>query len=77
MRLFTVILLIIPFCLISAQIESEANKKIMLAKNFEQAGQYENAIKLYDELHANDPLNSNFYSELNRLYIKQKIMLLP
>ncbi|MBI4535000.1 MAG: tetratricopeptide repeat protein [Ignavibacteriae bacterium] len=50
----------------------EATTKFRLAQGYEQGGDYENAIKLYRELHFADPDNIVYFDSLRRTYLLLK-----
>jgi len=65
-------ILIISVPVIFAQPGGELNNKFILAQNYEQAGDYETAIKIYEELNQLAPSSNQYYSSLNRLYVQLK-----
>jgi tetratricopeptide (TPR) repeat protein len=71
--IFRIILIfVVSAALVYTQSEAELNNKFMLAQNYEQAGDFENAIKIYEELNRIDSVNGRYYSSLNRLYVQLK-----
>ncbi len=46
--------------------------KFMLAQNFEQAGEFEKAKQLFEELYQQQPTNFQFFDALNRIYVQLK-----
>ncbi|HEY7751351.1 MAG TPA: hypothetical protein VH917_03590, partial [Ignavibacteriaceae bacterium] len=71
--IFRIILIfVVSAALVYTQSEAELNNKFMLAQNYEQAGDFENAIKIYEELNRVDSINGRYYSSLNRLYVQLK-----
>jgi len=48
------------------------NPRIRLAQSYEQAGKLEEATRIYEELHAEDPANIVFFDGLRRMYLQQK-----
>src|SRR3989337_3640653 len=50
----------------------DINNKIMLAQSFEQAGNYDRAVKLFEEIYSIQPQNYLVFESLNRGYIQSK-----
>ncbi|HAB53301.1 MAG TPA: hypothetical protein DCE80_14215 [Ignavibacteriales bacterium] len=50
----------------------DINNKIMLAQSFEQAGNYDRAVKLFEEIYSIQPQNYLVFESLNRVYIQSK-----
>ncbi len=50
----------------------DINNKIMLAQSFEQAGDYDKAISLFEEIYSIQPQNYQVFESLNRVYIQSK-----
>ncbi len=50
----------------------DINNKIMLAQSFEQAGDYDKAATLFEEIYSAQPQNYNIFESLNRVYIQSK-----
>ncbi len=50
----------------------DINNRIMLAQSFEQAGDYDKAAKLFEEIYALQPQNYQVFESLNRVYIQSK-----
>lgn len=50
----------------------DINNKIMLAQSFEQAGDYERAAILFEEIYSLQPQNYLAFESLNRVYIQLK-----
>ncbi|MGE5806979.1 MAG: tetratricopeptide repeat protein [Ignavibacteria bacterium] len=48
------------------------NNRFMLGQNFEQAGDFEKARSIYEELYKLEPENYQFFDALNRTYIATK-----
>ena len=74
---YSMILRILTFILlfaisVFAQNANELSNKYSLAQSYEQAGDLENALKLYEEIHQKDPENIQFVNSLNRMYVQLK-----
>ncbi len=67
-------LAIISNLFLSSAIVSQVdiNNKIMLAQSFEQAGDYDKAIKLFEEIYSIQPQNYQVFESLNRVYVQSK-----
>ena len=52
--------------------QSNLNNKYRLAKTYEQAGDFNKAKELYQELVTAAPLNNQFNNSLNEIYLKLK-----
>ena len=50
----------------------DINNKIMLAQSFEQAGEYEKAANIFEEVYAAQPQNYKVFESLNRIYLQLK-----
>jgi len=50
----------------------DINNKIMLAQSFEQAGDYDKAIMLFEEIYSIQPQNYQVFESLNRVYTQSK-----
>lgn len=50
----------------------DLNNRIMLAQSFEQAGDYEKAAKLFEEIYAVRPENYQVFESLNKVYLQLK-----
>ena len=50
----------------------DINNKIMLAQSFEQAGDYDKAAKLFEEIYSLQPQNYQIFESLNRVYVQSK-----
>ncbi len=68
------IITLISFLIIHQPIKSQVdiNNKIMLAQSFEQAGDYDKAIKLFEEIYSVQPQNYQVFESLNRVYTQAK-----
>jgi tetratricopeptide (TPR) repeat protein len=56
----------------NAQQRGDADIKFKLAQSHERAGNYEAAVKLYEELYANDSQNSVLFESLKKIYLQLK-----
>ena len=67
-------LAIISTLFLSSTIVSQVdiNNKIMLAQSFEQAGDYDRAAILFEEIYSLQPQNYQVFESLNRVYIQSK-----
>ena len=72
MMLKIISILVIAVPLVFSQSRGELDNKFILAQNYEQAGDFETAIKIYEELNQIAPSSSQYYSSLNRLYVQLK-----
>jgi len=52
--------------------QQDIMNKFMLAQNFEQAGEFEKAKQLFEELYQRQPANFQFFDALNRVYVQLK-----
>jgi tetratricopeptide (TPR) repeat protein len=64
-----IIIAALPF-FVQGQVRND--QKYALAQNYEQAGDFDSAIKLYEELYQSDPSNSQYISSLYRVYLQKK-----
>lgn len=64
----------ITFLILNHSINSQVdiNNKIMLAQSFEQAGDYDKAIILFEEIYSIQPQNYQVFESLNRVYTQSK-----
>lgn len=67
-------LTIITTLFFSSTITSQVdiNNKIMLAQSFEQAGDYDKAIMIFEEIYSIQPQNYQVFESLNRVYVQSK-----
>jgi tetratricopeptide (TPR) repeat protein len=67
-------LITITFLFLSSTIVSQVdiNNKIMLAQSFEQAGNYDKAITIFEEIYSAQPQNYLVFESLNRVYVQSK-----
>lgn len=68
----TIILLTFSILLVSAQVRDEDYAKFTLAENLERAGQYEDALRLFEELYLAEPSNTQYFNALHRVYLQLK-----
>ncbi len=68
----TIVLLTVSVILVSAQVKDADYAKFALAENLERAGQYENALKLFEELYHSEPSNTQYFNALHRVYLQLK-----
>lgn len=72
-RLIIFLGFILPLSLAPAQVQgNEATMKLRLAQSFERAGEWEQAIPLYESLLFSDPRNFVYYDALRRGYVQLK-----
>ena len=64
----------ITFVILNQSIVSQVdiNNKIMLAQSFEQAGDYDKAAVLFEEIYSLQPQNYQVFESLNRVYVQAK-----
>jgi tetratricopeptide (TPR) repeat protein len=63
---------IILFLCSTIKAQVDINNKIMLAQSFEQAGDYDKAIILFEEIYNLQPQNYQVFESLNRVYVQSK-----
>ncbi len=66
----TVIILVV--LLFGVQAQQRNDQKFSLAQSYEQIGDYNSAVKLYEELYQSDPANSMYINALYRIYTQLK-----
>ena len=66
----TVIILVVLIFAVQAQQRNE--QKFSLAQSYEQIGEYNTAVKLYEELYQSDTANSQYLNALYRVYTQLK-----
>ena len=69
-KVILLIILILAFQSLFAQ--QDIGMKLSLAQSYEQAGDFENAAKLYETLYETDPQNMHFINSLYRVYTQLK-----
>ncbi|HEY6625390.1 MAG TPA: tetratricopeptide repeat protein, partial [Ignavibacteriaceae bacterium] len=67
-----IILLILVLLIFSIQAQQRNEQKFSLAQSYEQIGDYNSAVKLYEELYQSDPANSMYLNALYRIYTQLK-----
>jgi len=65
-------LLILVLLIFSVQAQQRNEQKFSLAQSYEQIGDYNSAVKLYEELYQSDPANSMYINALYRIYTQLK-----
>jgi len=69
MKITITILILLVF---SVQAQQRDEQKFSLAQSYEQIGDYNSAVKLYEELYESDPANSQYLNALYRIYMQLK-----
>lgn len=64
--------IILGLLVFSAQAQQRIDQKFTLAQGYEQMGDYESAVKLYEQLYQADPSNAQYISALYRNYTQLK-----
>jgi tetratricopeptide (TPR) repeat protein len=67
-----IILIVSTIAFQSLFAQQDVGMKLSLAQSYEQAGDFENAAKLYETLYETDPQNMHFISSLYRVYTQLK-----
>ncbi len=69
-----IILLLILFVLIDTQAQTDPfeSNQFMLAESFEQAGNFDKAIEIIEQLYRKTPNNQNYFNKLYNLYLNTK-----
>lgn len=67
----SIVLILLISAASSAQINDQ-NNRFMLATSFEQAGEFEKAKNIYEELYKLQPNNQVYFQNLNRVYVALK-----
>lgn len=65
-------LLILVLLIFSIQAQQRNEQKFSLAQSYEQIGDYNSAVKLFEELYQSDPANSMYINALYRAYTQLK-----
>jgi tetratricopeptide (TPR) repeat protein len=68
----TIVLLTFSVLLVNAQVRDTDYAKFTLAENLERAGQYEEALKLFEELYLSEISNTQYFNALHRVYLQLK-----
>jgi tetratricopeptide (TPR) repeat protein len=58
--------------MVSVNAQQRNEQKFSLAQSYEQIGDYNSAVKLYEELYQSDPANSMYINALYRIYTQLK-----
>jgi tetratricopeptide (TPR) repeat protein len=72
MKISSVTVLILLCLSSTAFTQVDINNKIMLAQSFEQAGDYDRAAILFEEIYSLQPQNYQVFESLNRVYVQAK-----
>jgi tetratricopeptide (TPR) repeat protein len=65
-------IIISVFLVFSLQAQQRNEQKFSLAQSYEQIGDYNSALKIYEELYQSDPANSQHINALYRIYTQLK-----
>lgn len=68
----TLVLFVVSVLLVSAQVKEDNYIKFALAESLERAGEYEDALKLFEELYSSEPSNTKYFNALHRMYLQLK-----
>jgi tetratricopeptide (TPR) repeat protein len=68
-KITAIILVVLIF---GVQAQQRNDQKFSLAQSYEQIGDYNSAVKLYEELYQSDPANSMYINALYRIYTQLK-----
>ena len=69
-KIIILIIIATPMFFVKGQVRND--QKYALAQSYEQAGDFDSATKLYEELYLSDPSNSQLINALYRVYIQKK-----
>ena len=69
-KIIILIIIAIPVFFVQGQVRND--QKYALAQSYEQAGDFDSATKLYEELYLSDPSNSQLINALYRVYLQKK-----
>ena len=64
--------IILVVLIFGVQAQQRNDQKFSLAQSYEQIGDYNSAVKLYEELYQSDPSNSMYITALYRIYTQLK-----
>lgn len=70
--MFKYVFLFIISLSITVSSQQDITNRYMLAQNYEQAGEFQKAKEIYEELYQRQPENFQFFDALNRVYIQLK-----
>ena len=65
-------IIVLLFVTLSIQAQQRNEQKFTLAQSYEQIGDFESAVKLYEQLYESDPNNFQYISALYRVYTQTK-----
>ncbi|NNG26444.1 MAG: tetratricopeptide repeat protein, partial [Ignavibacteriaceae bacterium] len=68
----TIVLFTFSVLLVNAQVRDEDYTKFALAENLERVGEYEDALKLFEELYLGEPSNTQYFNALQRVHLQLK-----
>jgi len=68
----TLIFVIISVFVVTAQIRSDDQTKFALAESLERAGEYKDALIIFEELYLAEPSNTRYFNALHRVYLQLK-----
>ena len=68
----TIVLLTVSVILVNAQVRDDDYAKFTLAESLERAGQYEDALNLFEELYLSESSNTQYFNALHRVYLQLK-----
>jgi tetratricopeptide (TPR) repeat protein len=60
------------FLILTIQAQQKNDQKFALANSYEQIGDYNSAVKIYEELYQADPANTQYINSLYRVYTQLK-----
>ena len=63
---------ILLFSTLSLFAQQDVGMKLSLAQSYEQAGDFDSALKIYETLYEADPQNMNYINALYRVYTQTK-----
>ena len=69
-KIILLIIIATPMFFVKGQVRND--QKYALAQSYEQAGDFDSATKLYEELYLSDPSNSQLINALYRVYLQKK-----
>jgi tetratricopeptide (TPR) repeat protein len=69
-KIIILIIIATPVFFVQGQVRND--QKYALAQSYEQAGDFDSATKLYEELYLSDPSNSQLINALYRVYLQKK-----
>ncbi len=67
-----IVLLIFSVLLVNAQVRDDDYAKFTLAESLERAGQYEDALNLFEELYLSESSNTQYFNALHSVYLQLK-----